>query len=231
MILEQLGVCMEKNVLSWWPSSHICLWELDCEKGRTPKNLCLWTVVLEKTPESFLDSKEIKPVNLRVNQPWILIGRTDAESKAPIFWSPDANSWLTRKVPDAGKDWGQKEKSMSEDEMAGWYHQAVNMNLGKLRKTMRGREVWSAVVHVVAKSWTRLADWTTIMKNIGLPWWLSDNLPANSGNTGFILGSGRSPREGNGNSLPYSCLENSKDKGAWPAIVHGSQKSPTWLNV
>ena len=139
MILEQLGVCMEKNVLSWWPSSHICLWELDCEKGRTPKNLCLWTVVLEKTPESFLDSKEIKPVNLRVNQPWILIGRTDAESKAPIFWSPDANSWLTRKVPDAGKDWGQKEKSMSEDEMAGWYHQAVNMNLGKLRKTMRGQ--------------------------------------------------------------------------------------------
>ena len=145
MILEQLGVCMEKHGFSWWPSSHICLWELNCEKGRTPKNLCLCTVVLEKTPESFLDSKEIKPVNLKGNQPWILTGRTSAESKAPRFWSPDANSWLTRKVPDAGKGWGPKEKRVSEDEMAGWYHQAVNMNLGKLQKTMRGREVWSAV--------------------------------------------------------------------------------------
>ena len=173
---------------------------------------------------------KIKSVNLKGNQPWIPIGRTDAESKAPVFWSLDANSRLTRKVPDAGKDWGQKEKRASKDEMAGCYHHAVNMNLGKLRKTMRDREVWSAVVHVVAKSRTRLGDWTTTMKKIGLPWWLCDNLPANAGNTGFIHGSGRSPGEGNGNLLPYSCLENPKDKGAWPTIVHGSQKSPTWLN-
>ena len=78
--------------------------------------------LLEKTLESPLDGKEIKSVNLKGNQPWILIGRTDAEVETPIFWSSDANSWLIRKVPDAGKDWGQKKKRASEDEMAGWHH-------------------------------------------------------------------------------------------------------------
>ena len=84
------------------PSGHIWLWELDCEEGGAPKNWCLWTMVLEKTPESPLDSKEIKPINLKGNQPWILIGRTDAET--PVSWSSDVNSWLNGKVPDAGKD-------------------------------------------------------------------------------------------------------------------------------
>ena len=76
-------------------------------------------MVLEKTPESPLDCKEIKPVNLKENQPWILIVRTDAEAETPVFWPPDANSWLIRRVPDAGKDWGWKEKGVLEDEMAG----------------------------------------------------------------------------------------------------------------
>ena len=79
-----------------------------------------WAVVLEKTPESPLDSKEIKPVNLKGNQLWILIGRTDAE--APVFWSPDANSQLFGKVSDARKEWGQKEKRPSENETTGWPH-------------------------------------------------------------------------------------------------------------
>ena len=78
------------------------------------------TVVLKKTPESPLDSKEMKPVNLKGYQPWILIGKTDSE--APVFWSPDANSRLIEKVLDTGKDWEQKEKRVSEDEMAGWQH-------------------------------------------------------------------------------------------------------------
>ena len=78
--------------------------------------------VLEKTPESPLDSKEIKPVNRKGSQPWILIGRTDAEPEAPILWQPNANSQLILKVPDAGKDWGQKEKKASEDEMDGQHH-------------------------------------------------------------------------------------------------------------
>ena len=113
------------------PGGHIWLWDLDHKKGSVPKNWCLWTVVLEKTPESSLDSKETKPVNLKGNQPWILIGRTDAEVDTPVLWSSDENSWLIGKVPDAGKDWGQKEKRVSEDEMGGWHHQCNGHELGQ----------------------------------------------------------------------------------------------------
>ena len=102
------------------PSGHIWLWELNCKGGGVPKNWCLWSVVLEKTPESPLDSEELQPVNLKGNQPWTLIERTDAE--APGFWSPDGNSRLIGKIPDAGKDWGQQEKRVAEDELAGWHH-------------------------------------------------------------------------------------------------------------
>ena len=73
-----------------------------------PKNWCFWTLELEKTLESPLDSKEIKPVNLKENQPWIFIGRNDAEAEAPVLWPPDAKSLLIGKNPDAGKDWGQE---------------------------------------------------------------------------------------------------------------------------
>ena len=76
-----------------------------------------------RTLESPLDCKEIKPVNLKGNQSWIFIGRTDAEDETPILWPPDVKSWLIREDPDAGKDWRQKEKGMTEDEMVGWYHQ------------------------------------------------------------------------------------------------------------
>ena len=104
------------------PNGHIELWEMDWKEGRPPKNWCLWNVVLEKTPQGPLDSKEIIPVNLKRNQPWILIGRTDAKVETLVFWSPDVNSRLFGKVPDIGKDWGQKEKRVSEDEMVGWHH-------------------------------------------------------------------------------------------------------------
>ena len=103
-------------------SSHVQMWELDHKEGRVPKHLWLWTVVLEKTPVSPLDSKEIKTVNLKENQPWIFIGRTDVEAKAPVSWSPDMNSQLTGKDSDAGKDWGQEEKGASEYEIVGWHH-------------------------------------------------------------------------------------------------------------
>ena len=89
------------------PSGHEQLWELDHKEGMTPVSWCLWTVVLEKTPESPLDSKQIKPANLKGDQPYIFTGRTDAE--APVLWPSDANRQLIGKVPDAGKDWGQKE--------------------------------------------------------------------------------------------------------------------------
>ena len=112
-------------------SSLVCMWQLDHKEGRAPKNWCLSTVVLEKTPESLVDIKIIKPVNFKGNQPWILIGRTDAEAKAPVFWSADVNGWLIGKVPDAGKDWGQKDKRASEDDMTGWHHQCSGRELGQ----------------------------------------------------------------------------------------------------
>ena len=119
-----------------------------------------WTVVLEKTLESPLKNEEIKPVNLEGNQPWILIGRTDAEAEAPVFWSPDMNSRLTGKVPDAGKDWGQK-KRVSEDDMTGWHHWRNRHELGQTLGDVRDREGCRAVVHGVAKSQTRLCGWMT----------------------------------------------------------------------
>ena len=94
-------------------------------------------MLVEKSPESLIDSKEIKPVNLKGNQPWKLIGRTDAEAEVPAIWSPDANSQLIGKVPDAGKDWGQKGKRASEDEMAGLHHWC---NVYELGQTLRDGE-------------------------------------------------------------------------------------------
>ena len=86
------------------------------------KNWCFWTVVLEKTLESPLNSKEIKSVNPKGNQSWIFIGPADAETEAPIFWPPAMKNWLTGKDPDAGQDWKQKEKGMTKDEMVGWHY-------------------------------------------------------------------------------------------------------------
>ena len=93
------------------------MWELDRKEGWVPKNWCFLIVVLNKTLQSPLNSKEIKPVNPKENQPWIFIGRTDAEAEAPILWPPDAKSWLTGKDPDAGKDQGQEEKGAAENQM------------------------------------------------------------------------------------------------------------------
>ena len=103
-------------------SSHVWMWELNCEEGWAPKNWCFWTGVLEKTLESPLDCKEIQPVHPKGDQSWIFIGRTDVEAETPILWPPDVKSWLIWKDPDAGKDWGQEEKGTTEDEMAGWHH-------------------------------------------------------------------------------------------------------------
>ena len=113
----------DKGLLSQnysFASSGVWLWELDYKESWAPKNWCFWTVVLEKTLESTLDCKEIKPVNLKGNQPWIFIERTDAVTEAIMLWSPDVKNWLTGKEPDAGKDWRQKEKGATEEEMFGW---------------------------------------------------------------------------------------------------------------
>ena len=103
-------------------SSHVWIWELDFKEIWLPKNWCFWTVVLEKTPESVLDCKEIQAINPKGNQAWIFIGRTDVEAETPILWPPDAKNWLIWKDPDTGKDWKQEEKGMSEDKMVEWHH-------------------------------------------------------------------------------------------------------------
>ena len=95
------------------------MWELDYKESWAPKNWFFWTVVLEKTLESTLDYKEIQPVHPEGNQSRIFIGRTDAEAETPVLWPPDVKNWLIGKDPDAGKDWGQEEKGVAEDEMVG----------------------------------------------------------------------------------------------------------------
>ena len=103
-------------------SSHIQTWKLDHKEGWVLKNCCFQIVVLEKTLESPLDSKEIKLVNPKGNQPWIFTGRTDAEAEPPILWPLYEKNWLIRKDPDVGKYWGQGEKGVTEDKMVGWHH-------------------------------------------------------------------------------------------------------------
>ena len=103
-------------------SSHVWMWELDYKESWGMKNWCFWTVVLERTLESPLNCKEIQLVNPKENRSWIFIGRTDAEAETPILWPPDAKNWLFGKDPDAGQDWKQENKGMTEDEMVGCNH-------------------------------------------------------------------------------------------------------------
>ena len=96
-------------------------WELNYKESWA-QNWWFWTVVLEKTLESPLDCKKIQPIHPKGDQSWVIIGRTDVEAETPIFWPPDVKNWLIGKDHDAGKDWGQEEKGMTEDEMVGWHH-------------------------------------------------------------------------------------------------------------
>ena len=104
-------------------SGHVWMWELDCEESSALKNWCFWTVVLEKTLESPLDCKEIQWVHSKGDQSWVFFGRTGAKAETPILWPPHVKSWLIGKDSDAGRVWGQEEKGMTKDEMAGWHHQ------------------------------------------------------------------------------------------------------------
>ena len=109
-------------------SSHVWTWELDSKESWVPKNWCFWTVVLENTLESPLDCKEIQSVHPKGDQSWVFSGRADVE--APILWPPDVKSWFIWKDPNAGKDWGQEEKGMTEDEMVGWHHRLNGHGFG-----------------------------------------------------------------------------------------------------
>ena len=124
------------------------------------KNWCFQTLVLAKTPQSPLGSKEIKPVNPKGNQPWIFAGRTEAE--APRLWPPDLKSQLIGKDFNAGKNWGQEEKGVTEDKMVGWHHCLNGHEFEQTQSdSKREREAWHAAVHGVAKSQIRLSNWIT----------------------------------------------------------------------
>ena len=131
-------------------SSHVQMWELDHKEGWALKNWCFWILVLEKTLESPLHSK-IKPVIPKGNQPWIFIGRTHAEAIAPILWPPDVKSQLIGKDPDAGENWRQEEKGVTEDEMVVWHHCLSGHELSNLQEMVKNREAWCAAVYGVSE--------------------------------------------------------------------------------
>ena len=132
------------------------MWELDHKESWALKHWFYWTVVLEKTLESPLDCKEIKPVNPKGNQAWIFTRKTDVEAEAPMLWAPDGKSQLIGKVTDAGKDWRQEEKGLTEDEMVRLA--SVDMSLSYFQEILEDRMERHAMVHRVTKSQTRLSD-------------------------------------------------------------------------
>ena len=150
-------------------SSHVWMWELDYKESWVPENWCLWTVVLEKTLESPLDCKEIKPVNPRGNQSWIFIEGTDAEAETPILWPPDVKNWHIGKDPDAGKDGRQEEKGMTEDEMVGWHHRLDGCESEQAPGVGDGQGSLACCSPQVTKSQTRLRDWIELSKE-GSQW-------------------------------------------------------------
>ena len=135
-----------------------------CEIWTIKKAECFQTMVLEKTLKSLLDCKEIKPVNPKGKQTWIFTGRTDAEVQAPILWPPDAKSQLSEKDLDAGKDWGQEEKGMTEDEMVGWHHRLSGHEFEQTPEDSEGQGSL-ACYSPWGHNESRLSDWTRTKEN------------------------------------------------------------------
>ena len=198
------------------------MWELDSEESWAPRNWCFSTVVLEKTFESPLNCKEIQPVHPKGDQPWMFIGRTDVEAETPILGHLMRRVDSLEKTLMLGGIGARRRRGWQRMRRQDGITDLMDMTLCRLQELVVDREAWRAAIHGVAKSRTQLIIWTELN-------WTGDSdgkeSACNEGDLGSVPWLKRSPGEGNGNPLQYSCLKNSMDRGAWWATVHGVTES------
>ena len=166
-ILKSKDINLPKKIPSSqsyrFSSSHVWMWELDNKESWAPKNRCFWTVMLEKTLESPMDIKEIQPVNLKKNQSWIFIGRTDAKAETPILWPPDGKNRIFGKDPDAGKDWRPEEKGWQRMRWLDGITDLMDMRLSKIQELVLDREVHCSPWDRKESDLTEWLNWTELI--------------------------------------------------------------------